>query len=36
MAGTLALVGSGEFLERMRTIDALVLARVGGADLAAW
>ena len=34
MAGTLALVGSGEFLERMRGVDAQLLARVGGAALA--
>ncbi len=30
MAGTLALVGSGEFLERMRGVDAQLLVRVGG------
>lgn len=34
MAGTLALVGSGEFLDRMREVDAQLLARVGGAALA--
>jgi cyanophycinase len=31
MVGTLALVGSGEFLDRMRVVDALLLERVGGA-----
>lgn len=31
MAGTLALVGSGEFLDVMRPVDAALLERVGGA-----
>jgi hypothetical protein len=31
---TLALVGSGEFLERMRGVDAQLLARIDGAALA--
>jgi len=31
MAGTLALVGSGEFLDVMRPIDAALLERIGGA-----
>ncbi len=31
MAGTLALVGSGEFLDSMRPVDAVLLERVGGA-----
>src|SRR5262245_13099392 len=29
--GTLALVGSGEFIESMRSVDALLLDRIGGA-----
>ena len=31
MAGTLALVGSGEFLKSMRVVDELLLARAGRA-----
>jgi hypothetical protein len=34
MAGTLALVGSGEFLDSMRAIDGQLLERVGGATQA--
>ena len=30
MSGTLALVGSGEFLDTMRPVDALLLDAVGG------
>jgi hypothetical protein len=31
MSGTLALVGSGEFLDVMRPVDAALIERVGGA-----
>jgi cyanophycinase len=34
MSGTLALVGSGEFLDTMRSTDALLLEKVGGAGSA--
>jgi cyanophycinase len=34
MSGTLALVGSGEFLDAMRPTDALLLDKVGGPTLA--